>query len=327
MSPSEQRLWTRVTNRANRLQPDIARAVLRAFANLRAAMSETEMAALIASGALDELVTRVLSDAVLETAFAPVVDRVRWGVNEAARATRRADMPRSVPPTPTVGFAFDILSPRVLDAIRVLDTRVMQVLSGAVRETVREAVTAGLTAGIGPRAIARGIRDVVGLAPNQAEWVRNFERALREGDVARVLGYTLRDARRDATVRAGNLTADQISTMVDAYRRRMVAFNAETISRTAALDAQKNGQMLSWQEAVDKGWVDGDRLMQTWRGVGDDRERDMHVAMEGVTVPFGEPFILPDGQIQMTPGDTEYGCRCLAFVFLVPAGRMGLLAA
>jgi hypothetical protein len=92
----------------------------------------------------------------------------------------------------------------------------------------------------------------------------------------------------------------------------MIAFNAETNARTAALDSQKLAQRLSVEDAITKGILDRDRMQKTWVGVLDDRERETHVQMEGVTVGFDEDYVLPDGQVQQIPGDTEYNCRCIS---------------
>src|SRR5699024_12742996 len=50
----------------------------------------------------------------------------------------------------------------------------------------------------------------------------------------------------------------------------------------------------------------------------DGRERDSHAEMDGVAVPFDEPFMLPDGSRVMHPCDSSLGaaaaeiinCRC-----------------
>jgi hypothetical protein len=93
--------------------------------------------------------------------------------------------------------------------------------------------------------------------------------------------------------------------MIDAMRRKTLAFQTETVARTAALDAQKLAQRLSWEDAIAKGIVERDELEKTWVGVMDDRERATHVAMEKVTVGFDEPFVLPDGKRQQIPGDNR----------------------
>ena len=178
-----------------------------------------------------------------------------------------------------------------------------------MRETFRAHIENGLRDGVNPRTVARELRTVIGLAPNQEEAVRNFRRALEGAEGARSpLAYKLRDKRFDGTIGKGNLTTAQIEKMAEAYRRKMVAFNAETNARTATLDSLKLGQRLSWEDAVDKGIVDRNALVKTWAGTLDERERPEHVAMEGETVRFDEPF----SNGEMTPGDSTYNCRCIA---------------
>lgn len=110
----------------------------------------------------------------------------------------------------------------------------------------------------------------------------------------------------------GGLTEEQIARMTDAYRRRMLAFHAETISRTATLDAFKLGQKLSWDDAIAKGIVDGDRLQKQWIGVGDSRERPEHVAMNDEVVGADEPY----SNGEQIPGESTYNCRCLSRFFV-----------
>jgi hypothetical protein len=196
----------------------------------------------------------------------------------------------------------------VIDAVRQLETRVMTTLDASIRETVRAYVENGLRDGASPRTVARGLRSVIGLAPNQETAVANFEKALRgENPNATPTDYKLRDKRFDRTLAKGPLSEAQIEKMVTAYRKRMVAFNAETNARTAALDAQKLAQRLAWEDAIAKGLVEPGSLYKTWRGVMDDSERDTHIAMEGDTVPFDQPHT--NGQ--MIPGEGEWGCRCV----------------
>jgi hypothetical protein len=95
--------------------------------------------------------------------------------------------------------------------------------------------------------------------------------------------------------------------MTTAYRKRMEAFNAETQARTAALDAQRLGQRLSWQDAIDRGIVKTDELYRTWVSVGDDRVRPEHVEMDGEEQPYEQPY----SNGETVPGESTYNCRCI----------------
>lgn len=62
----------------------------------------------------------------------------------------------------------------------------------------------------------------------------------------------------------------------------------------------------------------GKNVMKRWHAIIDDRTREDHAAMDGVTLPIDEPFTLPDGSQMMYPADVSLGaplnqiinCRC-----------------
>jgi hypothetical protein len=266
---------------------------------------------------LDDLIT----DADARRALLHVQQRLRDGVEKAGRAF--SDL---IPAATGQAAYFDIMQRDAAAAMLELNTRVMQGLTEQVRETVRTYVADALAGGKSVPGAVKGIRDVIGLAPNQVRAVENFRRMLEEGDTE-ALTRALRDRRFDATIRkafAGDgLTPAQIDRMVDAYRRRFIAFNTDVQLRTAANDAQRLAQHLAWGQAVERGEVDGDSLMKTWSGSLDDRERPGHLAMEGETVKWDQPF----SNGQQIPGDTEYGCRCIARYRQNVPSRMGAGAA
>lgn len=306
--------------------------MLQAFRLLLERISESELVRLVDQGA-DAVRRAALTEVALERAFLPLRDALR-------RTTARGfaiELPR-IPRqgrNRTLGVQFDVLSPRVIDAVRGLETRVMRTLGDQVRETVRAHIENGLRDGVNPRQVARSLRTVIGLAPNQERAIANFEAKLRGGTRATVFsdilphrnaegklvgGLELRDKRFDATIkraiRDGEKLSDaKVAQMTEAYRKRMVAFNAETNARTATLDSLKLGQRLAWDEARAQGFVAGE-MTKTWVGVKDDRERPEHLAMEGETVPIDSLY--SNGQQQ--PGDGEYNCRCVS-VYRVAKAR------
>lgn len=317
MTAAELRFWRRVQSRASGLTPELASKIQRAFRELRESLTESELERIMASGQLDALFSAdgPLDPVTIRQAFLPVRDRFRDGVTQAAKAFAK-DLPTAAR---EVGFGgFDVLNPDVIEGIRTLESKVIQTLEGDVRETVRAFTERGLREGVGPRTIARELRTVIGLAPNQVDAIANFRNMLEAGD-REALTRALRDKRFDRTLvkafAGEGLSTAQIDRMTDAYAKRMVAFNAETHARTAALDAQKLGQQLTWDQAVERGDVDGEKLTKTWTGVLDDRERPEHVAMEGETVPHDQPY----SNGQMIPGETEWNCRCVSLFSLLRA--------
>ncbi len=283
MSPAELKYWMAAHRKVASLQPDVAAAVLRAFAILRDTLSESELAQAIESGQFDVLVAQVFSEAIMDRAFIPVRQRIRDTVASGLRYTAPS-LPKGGKINGVLSVVFDHLSPNVITAVRRLETAVLQSLTIDTREAMRAFVENGIRDGVGPRTIAREIRPIVGMSPTQSENAIKYEAKLVDAG-------------------AGN-----IAKKVAAYQRKAISVNAEAISRTATLDAFKLGQRLAYEDAIAKGIIDRDRLTKTWIGIMDDRERPTHVAMEGNTVPFDAPF--KNGQ--MIPGESEWNCRCLA---------------
>lgn len=306
MTPAERAFWLRANRRADALTPDLRAALLRAFEIIRTSLPEVQLARIVAAGAIDQLMAVALNEAVLDVAFRSVRDRIRSGVEKNVSYFRR-DLPGQGKVNGTIAVGFDVLSPQTIEGIRQLDTKIIQSLKDDTRQVVRALVENGLRDGVNPREIARELRTVIGLAPNQQAAIDNFRRLLEAGD-KEALTRALRDRRFDGAVKRGDLSADQVDRMTDAYRRRMVAFNAEANARTASLDAMKLGHRLAWEDAAAKGIVDLDQLEKSWRGVLDARERPEHLAMEGQTVPFRAKY----SNGQDIPGDTDFNCRCLS---------------
>jgi hypothetical protein len=274
------------------LQPALSAAVLRAFDTIRKNLSDTDLEEIIRSNALD----RLAADVAVGGSFAVLVDRALLVLSVRIRQAVASafdsailDLPDAGQVNGVVGVAFNYLSPHVVEGVRELDTKVVQSLADDTREAVKAFIENGIRNGDSAATIAREIRQIVGLSPTQIGNVAKYEAKL---------------------VEAGDMTDAAIEKAVAAYTRRAVALNAETISRTASLDAMKLGQDLAWRDAIDQGIVEQGSLTKTWKGVMDDRERDEHVMMEGETVPYDALY----SNGNYIPGDDTYNCRCISLV-------------
>lgn len=83
-------------------------------------------------------------------------------------------------------------------------------------------------------------------------------------------------------------------------------------ARTMTTGAESAGRMDAYHEAEDMGL----KVEKTWVAVMDDKTRDEHVELDGVSVPLDEPFENSLGKIQF-PADPDaedianvYNCRC-----------------
>lgn len=298
-----QQLVRAMERRTKALTPELRMAWAAAVQQLRQQLTDDRVAQLITSGRIDELLTpEVLDDAMRD---------LRRGMASGLQAGS-ASVIGTLPEVAQIAFSVRA-NPRVLEAIRTLDSNLLHGWKRDARATVRTVVEQGLRDGVNPRAVARDLREAVGLAPHQLDEVRNYRKALEDrlamarttGKLGGVGRYTLRDKRFDATVRKRNYTPAQIDTMVDRYAARRTADHANTIARTAALNANRSGQDAAFRSAIDGGLVDPARSFKTWRSVGDSRVRDDHKAMNGERVRYNEAFT--NGQQY----PNEYNCRCL----------------
>lgn len=315
MTDAERRLQDLIRRRAGRIQTELTREELAAYRLIRDSLSERELASAIRDGRVAALLDELLSDRQPLPPFARLRNAIQQSVFDATRLEAKGL------PLALGAGQFNMLNPLVIQAVRDLDTRVIDGLRSDVKGTVVQHIEAGIEAGKGPRTVARGVRDVVGLAPNQEAAIRNFERMLREGDIE-ALTRKLRDHRFDRTLRKAlgkdgvGLSEAQIEKMVAAYRKRMVAFNAETHARTVALDAQRLAHRLSWEESIAKGLVNRGDLRRTWIAVGgptgDGRNRPEHLELHGTTVTWDEHY--PNGEL--VPGDSTFNCRCVERITL-----------
>ena len=91
-------------------------------------------------------------------------------------------------------------------------------------------------------------------------------------------------------------------------------WRAELIARTESCSTINAGSNILYQsEGVQN---------KMWISVRDDRTRDQHLAMDGVVIPMGEKFELPNGDVMEYPGDPSgsadnvCNCRCTESAFL-----------
>jgi hypothetical protein len=321
------RALARFERKAASLRPGLRRAYLQGFATLREMLPESLLARLIDTGGIDRLLSDALTPAAVDRAFSQFRTAIRSGV-ESSGTYFMKDVPRLAPvssgalalATPTVGIAFDTLAPGVLEAVArlqrsIMDTAVLE----PVRDLIRDTARMGIEHGWGPRTTARYMRDWLPLGTNQARAIANFRRMLEEGD-REALTRALRDKRFDRTLARAlgkggtGLSKAQIDRMVGAYSRNMVAFNAETISRTTALNAVKQGQHQAWQSAIGQAGIPPENVTKTWANVGDNRVREEHqnmpVGVGGETVPFSVPYSTGE----MVPGEFSFNCRCRSII-------------
>jgi hypothetical protein len=221
---------------------------------------------------------------------------------------------------------FDTASPQIVARARANQLELVQGFdleqNQITRQIARRAIAESATHGFNPRRVAQDFRDSIGLTPGQEQWVANYRRYLEQGDYLHASSLELSSGHADRTLRRldrddKTLTPAQIDDFVERYRQNAITYRAETIARTEALRNAHDGVDDAMRQAVARGDIEADQLEAEWHaGPATQNARPDHQAMDGVRVPLGEDFVLPDGVRMSGPGDKRGGakhcasCRC-----------------
>lgn len=156
-------------------------------------------------------------------------------------------------------------------------------LSAETHQAVRTMVVQMLEDGIPPQAAATRLQSVVGLS-------RRYTQA--------VLTYT------QSISKSGKVPPSVVTELSATYAKRLARQRAEMIARTESLRAAVKGQQLLWQQQIEAGTLNPDRIRQVWLVTPDDRLCPTCAAIPGAEnvlgggspdnqPPVGEPFYVP----------------------------------
>lgn len=323
-------LWRAVNALADRLAPDLAEGYLRTLANFRKRVSLAELRALVEADDAEELAAAIFDGPEGLMAADDLRAAFRAGWFKAGQ--RVADVLPAFRPPPGVPMkpgtllrvSFDALHPSLLAAAeRYEGVGVSRVLRDS-RQGIVTAVTEGLFAGVHPDRTARLIRDAVGFTDTDYRWLASYRRQLETAD-ATALERTLRDRRYDRRVAeavAGGkpLTREEVDVRVAAYTRKLTAWRAETVSRTASLDAARIANDGLWDKAVADGQVEEATLVDEWNTRLDGRERPVHHRMHKRRKARGDRYVdAQTGQTWRYVGEGDYNCRCTGWTRPYPS--------
>lgn len=339
---------------AQTLEPALAAAVLDALDTIRDRATLEALAAAIAVGDTDAIVTMVgLGAATGAATIGPMQVALR-NIVVAGAATVKLDAPGIVVGTLP---GFDMLNPRTADFIRRYELNLIRQINDATKDAIRDRVTAGLRAGKNPRQVASEVKGSIGLTTRQARAVASFRAELEQFHTKRSAGAwnlgakisrapggaqvfaigpdgkpldgitarRLRDFRYDKTLARAletgkPLTAEQIDKMVAAYERKYLKHRAETIARTEALRALHVGAQAQWQQAVEAGTVGADKVRRKWLVARDERTCPVCSPIPKMNpdgVGLDEPFDTPQGKANLPPIHPD--CRCTVSYTILPA--------
>lgn len=231
---------------------------------------------------------------------------------------------------------YNSLSPLAETYARELSARLVVGLSTEAQSVARDVIADGYALG---RPIDRIARDlvgrigangrrtggIVGLDPQQVQWVRNLREYLST-DPSRALGMKL-NARDLAFIRrivAENrtLTQTQIDGLLRRYENNQLLARGLRVARTETITAIEQGKFDAWRQGLEKTGVPEQFLVRTWKHTGRSViDRTQHMMISGKEARgLTEPFVMPDGAAMRYPHDTGLGagadhvvnCQCRA---------------
>lgn len=276
------------------------------------------ISAALASGdlnALDAAITQHLT--VLGRALAQSF--VNTAIAEAkALDVKRVNKAKAI--TSQVAVGFDPSNEEAARLIRMSQLQFIQQLTNGQRDAIRYALANAYRDGADPARALRAVMSSIGLTRYQVEIVENY-RALLESGSAEALARELRDRRYDRTVERAisegePLDADQIDRMVARYQESLLRMRADTIAQTEGKSVVSLARQEAARQVAAQAGFAVDEIRRTWRSTKDKRTRDSHWDMDGQTVGLDEPFVTPDGDELMYPGDPSapakerINCRC-----------------
>ncbi len=254
---------------ADRLEPEVRRAFLRAVEALKKAIPVNQIADLLDDGRLTDALAS-LSDVPL-----PDLTEIRDAIANAAIRTSESVAVE-------FGMSFELVNER---AVRWAQQHAGNMITNVNRETVkavRDIIVRGQREGLNVRNQAQLIRSVVGLTDRDARAVDRFYIGLLE-DVSE------RQARRQRDIMANRL-----------LRRR-----AENIARTETIRASNMGTQLGWEAAQDQGFLP-QSAQKVWIATEDSRTCPICAVLDGEVIGMRDGFNVDRQAVSFTQDGDDF---------------------
>lgn len=302
---------------AKRFEPRMRDSLLKAFAEIGDTVTAKQVETALRTGGVEavmSLVDRSTSPIIARN----LVDDLDDAITEGGRASI-AVVPQGAVTDPS--FRFSIVNPRTAAFVQRYEMNLIQQISSETLSGIRSAISADIISGRNPISTAREFRSNIGLTARQEQAVRNYRKALEEGDTT-ALSRKLRDRRFDKPIRRKMAAGEKISgkdidRYTQRYKERYIKYRSEVIARTESMRAVSVGNQEAMDQMVDEGVVDPN-LRKFWVPARDDRVRNAHVRIPGLNpdgVEVNAMFQTPLGPLKYPrdPAGTAENtiqCRC-----------------
>lgn len=334
---------TQIEQLAAKLEPSLYAAVMAGINASAEALDLNSIIAALESGDVGKVLAILSVDKAAE-AFSALQPALQAGVY-AAGAAGAAQIAMQVS---GATFTFGQLNPRLIEWLQTYSLGLIRQINDGTREAIRDYLVTGMTGGENPKDVARSIKQIVGLTDRQAKAVLNYRKELETFHLKRTAGgyglgnkvdrvngtqvfrpdedglpsdgiqlRRLRDFRYDGVLQRSMeqgkpLKPEQIDRMVDAYRRKYLAYRSRTIARTEALRTTNMGVQDAWRQAIESGKVPEELVRKKYIVAKDERLCKVCAPIPSMNpaqgVKMGAPFNTPKGPINLPP--VHPNCRC-----------------
>jgi len=206
------------------------------------------------------------------------------------------------------------------------NTTMRGILETAMREGKNPRSTVSQIAGNYNRVTGKMDGGLIGLSPNQVQYVNNARSELggTEKELRKFMARRARDKRFDRTIEKAiqegkRLPDATIEKILSRYEAGLIQTRAEAIARTEMMTALQEGKREGFLQGIEKTNYPPEAVDKVWRSAGDGRVRHSHSALNGqVAKGLNAPFTSPSGMQLLHPGDRSLGadgsetiqCRC-----------------
>lgn len=262
---------------ADEAEPNLRRALLRAFRRLQAGLGLPRLEDLFQYGDAQALERVGFWRAVEDELGAAVTPTLRTTVLAGGLATTRR--------LPELGVQFDLTNPRALRAVEQQGAQLVHAITEESRQAIQRLIEEAVQGQFDVRQLARQIRSSIGLTSPYAVAVERYRAGLVDQGIAE--GKALDRAQ--------------------AYADRLLRARAETIARTEVMTAVNAGQQAVWDEATQQGTL-APGTKRVWIVTPDDRLCPYCAPLDGQEVGLQEAFDSELGPVDYPP--LHQNCRC-----------------
>lgn len=278
---------------ADRLKPKIRATFLAAVEAARKEIPMAQIEALAAQGRYQEILailrTEQRMDDLLKGSFVNAISQAMVAAGTSAGPRIPRAMLRSPTVTVELEGLFNLVNPRVTRFLNNYAAGLVTNISHETGRTISSLLGRANEEGLTPKAVARQLRDVVGLRPDQEASLASYRQRLEM---------------------SGTLKPDQLTKAVERYAARLLRERTELIARTESMRAANAGQQLAWDEAASRQLLAPD-TKRRWLVTKDDRLCPFCAAIPALNpdgVGFSEAFQTKSGQVLAPP--LHPNCRC-----------------